>query len=392
MEFYFLGLLPSAYLYPVAISFILWLFVFLLVVQCFYALYFFLRVFDFFSGREAPLSASGPVSVIICAQNEAGNLKKNLPGILAQRYSNESGKILFEVIVVNDGSEDDTEAVLKCLAERFHNLKYISVSKEAPRNFKGKKFALSTGIEQANHPWLLLTDADCLPASEDWLARMVKPLSEGKEIVAGFGAIRSGKSFLNAFVRWETMHTFLQYSSYAHAGRPYMAVGRNLACTKAVFLKAQESAIWNQLPSGDDDLLMQACATSENTAVVAHPDSFTISDAKTSWYAWSRQKQRHLSTGKYYKKQTKILLGLYALSHDFAWILFFVLLYSGTWALPLLLMSVRSVLYWSVWQATASELGDKKLFPWLPLCDIGWTVYNFIFSPFIIWKNKQQWK
>src|SRR5690606_5721565 len=150
-------------------------------------------------------------------------------------------KPLFEVVVVNDASEDGSSKVLEEFSKKYPHLKIVSISKEEPRLFKGKKFALSKGVENAENSWLLLTDADCLPASPDWISRMVQPLLEGKELVAGFGAIRFQKGFLNAFVRWETMHSFLQYSTYAHAGKPYMAVGRNMACIKAVFLKAKES-------------------------------------------------------------------------------------------------------------------------------------------------------
>src|SRR5690606_34741868 len=101
-------------------------------------------------------------------------------------------------------------------------------------------------------------------------------------------------TLLNSFVRWETVHTFLQYSSYAKAGRPYMAVGRNLACTRTAFLKAQASPEWSKLPSGDDDLLVRAAGGRSNVAVMASRGAFTITQAKQEWAAWARQKQRHL--------------------------------------------------------------------------------------------------
>jgi hypothetical protein len=220
----------------------------------------------------------------------------------------------------------------------------------------------------------------------------VAPLARGKEIVAGYGAHRYRIGLLNAFVRWETMHTFLQYSTYALSGKPYMAVGRNLACTKEVYLRAQQSAVWNELPSGDDDLLMQSCATRDNTAVVAHRDAFTVSDARPGWRAWLRQKQRHMSTGKYYSDETQALLAIYAASHALSWLLFFVLMYWSAWTLVLFIMGMRCAIYWTIWQSTAWKLQDRRLLAWIPLCDVGWLMYNFVLSPYIIWKNKQQWK
>lgn len=299
---------------------------------------------------------------------------------------------MFEVIVVNDNSNDDTEAVLYHLEQKYSHLWHITISKDEKRLLKGKKFALSTGVKYATYPLLMLTDADCMPASDKWLAYMSMPFREGKKIVAGYGGYRPAKGILNAFIRWETMHTFLQYSTYAWAGKPYMAVGRNLACSKEVFMHAQQSAVWNDLPSGDDDLLMQCCATKENTAVIAHPDAFTYSDAKDNWKDWIKQKQRHMSTGKYYKDDVQTLLAVYAASHAMSWILFLVLLSQTSWLLVFLIMAVRCSIYWAVWQSTAYKLEDRKLFFWIPVCDFGWLIYNFLLSPYILWKNKQQWK
>lgn len=299
---------------------------------------------------------------------------------------------MYEVIVVNDASEDDTETVLLELEQRYGHLWHITITKEAQRSYQGKKFALSRGLEHASHDWLLLTDADCKPAGDEWLHRMVLPLSQDREIVCGYGGIFRKPGFLNAFIRWETVHTMLQYTTYAMAGMPYMGVGRNLACTKAVLQRAQASAVWNQLPSGDDDLLVQACGTKDNVAIVAHKDAFTWSLAKQSWGEWVKQKQRHLSTGKYYNGRTRLLLGTYAISHALSWALMLLLLFFGDRNMVVLLFALRCVLYWTLWQFTALKLQERKFFYWIPLCDIGWAVYNTLFSPYIFWKNKKQWK
>ncbi|HTM66973.1 MAG TPA: glycosyltransferase [Flavipsychrobacter sp.] len=373
-------------------SVLFWLFVSSIAIQCGYALYFFTRIFNLPRPSANDMPPSRHVSVIICAKNEARNLEQHLPAILAQRYSNESGKPMYEVIVVNDASDDDTEAVLYRLEQQYSHLWHVTIGKEEPRLFKGKKFALGKGVAHARSSWLLLTDADCAPSSENWLGAMVAPLKKGKEIVAGYGAHRFRKGFLNAFVRWETMHTFLQYSTYAMAGMPYMAVGRNLACTKDIFLKAQQSEIWNALPSGDDDLLIRICATETNTEIVADPEAFTFSDTRATWKEWLRQKQRHISTGKFYKKRIQNLLAFYALAHALSWILFFILMYWSDWSILFIIMMMRCAIYWTIWQTTVLKLKDKKLFRWFLFCDIGWMVYNFVLAPYIFWKNKQQWR
>lgn len=377
------------------------LFVVAAAIQCAYAIYFFSRIVFASSARgggvQFPSGAQNlpdnrqPVTIIICAKNEARNLQQNLPAVLAQRYTNAAGKPLFEVIVVNDASTDDTAAVLQALEQQYDNLWDIAISPDAERTLQGKKFALSKGLALATHPWLLLTDADCHPASDQWLQQMVAPLANGKEIVAGYGGYTSTGGLLNAFIRWETVHTFLQYGSYTLAGHPYMAVGRNLACTKDILLKAQRAEVWNKLPSGDDDLLVNIAATSTNMAIVHTPGSFTYSPAKPTWAEWARQKQRHLSTGKFYKKGVKRLLGAYGLSHALVWLLFFMLLFTGMWQYALWIMAARMGLYWLLFAVLAMKLKERAPAMLYPLFDFGWMIYNFAFAPYIIWKTKKQW-
>lgn len=371
---------------------ILWLLLLAVVVQLGYALYFFRRVFQLPEGKPIPKTERWPVTVIICAKNESANLKKNLPKILSQSYNDVAGKPLFEVIVVNDASTDDTAEVLQQLELQYGHLWDVQVAADEDRRHPGKKHALSKGLAHASYRWLLLTDADCAPTSDRWLEAMVEPLGNGMDIVAGYGGFKSGPGLLNAVTRWETLHTFMQYSTYAMAGMPYMGVGRNLACTKTTLEYAQQTEVWNALPSGDDDLLVNIVGTEHNTAVVCDAAAFTVSETKKTWGEWMNQKRRHLSTGKYYSDDIKALLGLYAASHADLWVCFFLCLAFGSWHEALLLMALRCFTYWFVWIALAEKLGEKKLIPWFPFFDFGWLVYNFAFLPYIMWKNKQQWK
>lgn len=332
------------------------------------------------------------VTLIICAKNEAHNLKRFLPDILSQDYMDNTGKPFYEVLVVNDVSEDDTEKILRQLQQEYPHLRWVTISANEPRLFKGKKFALSKAVEAARNEWLLLTDADCFVASPHWLAMMTAPLQRGKEIACGYGAYNYEKGFLNGFIRWETLHTFIQYSSYNAAGLPYMAVGRNLACTKSVLQKAQRTDIWNALPSGDDDLLIRICGTKGNTEIVTGRNAFTTSDAKKTWHEWLHQKQRHLSTGKYYKPLIKYLVGAYALTHALSWLLFFILLFFADWSVIFFIFAMRCAVYWTIWETAATRMKEKNLLRRMPLYDVSWALYNFVLSPFILFKNKQQWK
>jgi hypothetical protein len=294
------------------------------------------------------------------------------------------------VIVVNDRSTDDTGTVLAGFSEYPH-LRIVTIPADAVRNLPGKKFPLSKALEQARHDWIVCTDADCFPASDAWLHFMAAPLLKGKEIVAGLGSFVGNKGLLGDFIHYETTHTFLQYYSLTRARLPYMAVGRNLAATKEAFLKAQRSEVWAQLPSGDDDLLVQLCATKENMAVVAHPASATRSYPKTRWGDYLHQKQRHVSTGKYYSARTKLVLGAYALSHAFWWVaLIACVIHDVKYAALALLVSM--VVLITTFQYGGAWLRERtSIVGWLRF-SFCWVLYNSVLAPYILWKTKQRWR
>lgn len=239
-----------------------------------------------------------PVSVIICAKNEADNLTEYLPRILTQEYPQ------FEVVVVNDCSWDNTEDVLREYGKIFPNLKTI-VIKEDEYYKHGKKFALMVGIKGARYEHLLFTDGDCFPASSNWIREMMKGYSAGKEIVIGYGPYKKERSFLNKLVRFDTFLIALHYLSAAVANKAYMGVGRNLSYKKDLFFKNKGFARHYHIASGDDDLFINQAANESNTAVVLEKESFTYSNPASSLMEWSRQKARHLSTGSLYTASSR---------------------------------------------------------------------------------------
>ena len=115
-------------------------------------------------------SHQSPFSIIICARNEAENLRRYLPAVLAQQFEQP-----WELLVVDDASEDETMAVLPFFQKK--NPGRMRVLRIDQKVFAGKKHALAQGIAAAKHDHLLLTDADCLPASPRWLAHIAAMLT-----------------------------------------------------------------------------------------------------------------------------------------------------------------------------------------------------------------------
>jgi len=351
-------------------------------VQLFYYLYFFSRV-AFYKPKEKGHSQQHPVSVVICARDEDENLARNLPGVLVQEYPSTN-----EVIVINDNSLDDTKYILAELQKTFRKLQIVELTQEA-KMIAGKKFPLSVGIKEAKHEIILLTDADCVPSSEHWMFKMQDAFSNGVEVALGYGAYTKKPGFLNKAIRFETFHTALQYFGYALAGQPYMGVGRNLAYRKDLFFRNKGFSSINHIPSGDDDLFINQVATKKNTSVVIDPEAFTISQPRQTWKDWMRQKNRHYTTGKFYKGSHKFLLGLYTASFFFFYPLFISSIIFFDWRWSLIPFGIRIITLAIVWNKTMKKLNEGDLFPAFLLWDIWMFFYYIIFAP-ALWKRPRK--
>ena len=354
-------------------------------IQLFYYLFFFIRL-AFYNPKPRSVSQTHPVSVIICARDEAANLAKNLPGALVQQY-----RTTHEVIVVDDNSFDDTKYLLEEYQKTYRQLQFVHLKQEA-KLIPGKKFPLSIGIKTAKHEIVLLTDADCVPASELWIDKMQQTYDEKTEIVLGYGAYHKKPGLLNKMVRWETFHTALQYFSYALAGTTYMGVGRNLSYKKTIFYRHKGFSAHNNIPSGDDDLFINMAATKTNTKINIDKETFTLSEPPKTWAGWIRQKNRHYSTGKYYKPLHKFLLGLYTLSHFLFYPLLVASIVMYSWQLALIVFSIRFVVQAIILYPCMKKLNEQAMYPWFLFIDIGMFFYYLIFAASVFKKPKKAWK
>lgn len=287
--------------------------IFSVFVQLFYYLLIYARVATKRSNKLVnPIDESPPVSVVICARNEEENLEQFLPLVLEQEYPT------FEVVVVDDCSVDNTDMVLRRLAEKYPHLRTTTIKPD--NKFRhGKKLALTVGIKAANHSWLLLTDADCKPASKYWIREMAKNFKAPNQVVLGYGGYSKGRGVLNRLIRFDTFYIAMQYLGFAKFGLPYMGVGRNLAYKKELFFENKGFANHNHMLSGDDDLFVQQVAKKANTCVELSPMAHTRSVASATFKEWVNQKRRHLSTSPKYRAGVKVWLGLEPFSRLMFW-------------------------------------------------------------------------
>lgn len=310
-----------------------------------------------------------PVSVIICARDEEENLRKFLPFVLEQDYPD------YEVIVINDGSTDHTDDYLSLMVKQYEKLRTTFVPGGAT-NVSTKKLGLTLGIKAAKNDLLLFTDADCMPEGKNWLEMMVRNFTPETEFVLGYGGYLPKKGFLNKLIKYDTLFIALQYLGMAASHRPYMGVGRNLAYRKDTFFNLKGFATTLNLMSGDDDLMVNRGATTENTRIEVSSESVTWSEPKTTFRNWLIQKERHLSVSDKYNTPSKLRLTVEPVSRGIFYLAFVTaVVVSGlsfNWvaaAFAGLLFIVRFTLQLFIINKSAKILGERRFYFTIPLFD-----------------------
>ena len=361
---------------------LLFLFLAATAVQLIYWLFVFSRL-AFYRQPDPPSGPPEPVSIIICARNEEDNLRRNLPYFLAQDYPE------YEVIVVNDNSSDKTFDVLLDFQKKSNILRLIDVQVNTPR---GKKAALSKGIKAAKFEILLLSDADCRPASPQWLVFMQAFIRDRAQIGLGYSPYFRGEGILNAFIRFETTYSAIQYLSFALMGLPYMGVGRNLCYRKSLFRGSGGFDSHAHIASGDDDLFVNQVATRANTRVILSPQAFVFSEPKSSWRGYYRQKSRHLTTGTSYRLAHQLALGLLSASHfgHYACGIALILFHSSESTVFFNYLA-RIVVVSAMYILILRKLHDSSLIRWIPFLDVLYACSYLVFAPALL-KTKEKWK
>lgn len=327
-----------------------------------------------------------PVSVIVCAHDEEQNLRELIPLVLAQDYPE------FEVIIVNDRSNDGTYDFLREAAALQPKLRVVQVD-HLPPHANGKKYGLTLAIKSAKHDVVLLTDADCRPAGTGWIRTMMRSINADTQFVLGYSPYKKLPGFLNLFIRFETLLTALHYVGLARAGMPYMGVGRNLAYRKALFLENKGFNGYLHVTGGDDDLFVNQHATSKNTRVCLAAEALVLSEPKRTWSEFFKQKIRHLSVGKFYKFRHATVLALYNLSQLMFWVTGILLVFDGYWAVWVLAaMVVRFAMFMLAVQQFSAQAGHKFEVWTVPLLDFLFTIYYISTGTVALVSKKVQWK
>jgi len=318
------------------------------------------------------------ISVLIPARNEESNIGVCLQSLAAQRYPRD----LFEVIVIDDHSVDRTAAVVKdfsALAVRYLSLAAFPSAETITSH---KKFAIETGIGAATGELIVTTDADCV-FDAGWLSTLADFYEQqgAKFIAAPVRIGGGGNSVLAIFQRLDFI-TLQGITGAAVSKRVHsMCNGANLAYPREVFYSVGGFRGIDQIPSGDDMLLMHKIFLQypERVFFLKHRQAIVSTNPETRWKGFLNQRIRWASKADRYddKRIFWVLLLVYLVNA-----LFLALAVSAFWnswwgLLLLILLVAKTMVEVPFVSDVAAFFGQRRLmvyFPFLQPLHITYTV------------------
>lgn len=249
------------------------------------------------------------ISVIIPFKNE----EKNLPNLLKSLQAIDYPIDNYEIIFVDDNSNDKSEEIIKSFA--FKNSRFI---KATDKKILSKKGALEIGIQQAKYDIIAITDADCI-VEKDWLKSISNKISQGYDLVFGYSPLIKEKSLISKISSYENLKNFILYFSSVELGFPFGATARSLAFRKSAYYKVNGYKNTTETLSGDDDLLIREFTKMKfRISYFISKNSFVYSYCSNNFKEYFLRKSRHLKTSHHYLLKHKVILGLWYSTNFFS--------------------------------------------------------------------------
>ncbi|MDR3141609.1 MAG: glycosyltransferase [Tannerellaceae bacterium] len=338
--------------------------------------------------REA--ETTPPVSVIVYTRNESYNLKKYLPSLLSQDYPS------YEVIVINDGSTDESDDVLKLFEHDYKHLYHTFIPQES-KYLSRRKLSLTLGIKAAKNDVLLFTEADCRPISKDWIRAMAQNYTSDTNLVLGFCAYTEGIGFLHKLISYDNLINGLEYLSSALKNNPFGGNGKNLSYRRRLFFEHKGFSKSLSLHAGDDDLFVNETADSLNTQVEYSKRSITKMAPVERFVIWKNMKISRAATQRRYKGRQSLfyrmekaasLLFLLAVSASIVLGLAGNLVVSGiALASYIVLFTTKAV----VLKRSAAMLQQKMSIALLPLLEIIQPLFDLYIYVYRVFRGKKDY-
>lgn len=295
-----------------------------------------------------------PVSIIICSKNQAHYLEKNLPAFLNQDFTE------YEVIVVDNGSVDDTEDVLIRLKNQFKHLRSTKIPID--EKFKhNKKLAITIGVKAAKYNQILHINPNSYPKTKEWL-RNTANLAHDK-LYNSYSNFEFQKGFLYNFFRYDILKQSVKISSFTTSQKLYAGNSFNMSFQKSKFLENKGYAGNAHFEAGYDHILCNDLAKKSDYIYSTNPSTKITIDSKNCKKVWKSLNKHYYKSRYNIPFKRKFLIDLEPIT-QFFFILFLALclMYTKLHLTLLTICIIKIAVKGYCFKISASHLREENLF------------------------------
>jgi glycosyltransferase involved in cell wall biosynthesis len=364
-----------------------------LILALIFAVFYIIRIFYLiiFTGRilfkkKPAVHDPVPVSIIYTVRNEEERLRNNLPPLLSINTSK------FEVIVVDDVSQDNTLQVLGMMRERSDKLKVTMLHQETRYSIK---MAQNIAIKASGYDWILQAPITYENATPEWIGDITSALGNNKNVVIGYSGILPGPGAARLFYRIENFLLFTKSVGFILNGLPFVYAEENVAFEKKKYFEIGGHGLKINEPFANLELLINHFIQKKNTSVLYKASSAIKKTEPVRWHDYfdllnkSIRIEKHLSISR---KMMLVFDEITKLLYLPVLIVASIMLYF-LWPFITALIFIQLTLRMVIIKILQNRLNERKIFIPSLLYDLAIPYYKFFHRWFFNQKRqKQKWK
>lgn len=327
-----------------------------------------------------------PLSLMLTIRNEAEKLKQNLPEVLSMENDN------FEMVVVDDYSQDSSYLILGLLKDRYRKLTISTLNQETRFS---TKLAQNIAIRATNHQWILSFPVSISSVNPQWLTTISNETTENINVILAYSNIAASKGFYNYLYRIENYSLYTKSAAYILNGIPFIYTDENVAFRKNKYLNVGGYGQKITEPYANLELLLNSFITNKTTSVLFNNESAirkTETIRRQDYFEMLKKSiriEKHLSVSKRLvlvsDESSKLLLIPVA-----ALVIIFI---PEFWVIITVLLSIRFIANLFIIKTSQKHLKEPKIFIPSLVYDLLMPYFKLFFRlNFNRRSNKNRWK
>ncbi|MEN8117289.1 MAG: glycosyltransferase [Bacteroidota bacterium] len=302
-------------------------------------------------------SKGKPISLLLAIRNEEQNIRNNLPKLLTIE------DVDYEVVAVDDFSQDATLSVLGLYRQRYRRLKISSLNQETRYSVK---LTQTVALKSATNDWVMIIPVSMEGIPGEWLPVFSQKIEaeSNKNLITGYASVKPERGFFNLMFRIENFFQYVKSAGFTTVGVPFLYSEENVAFNKSKYFKSNGYGLKLKEPYANLELIFNSFITKKSTSFVFCKGTSIFRKQAVGKTEYSELLKKSFRIEKYLPWWKKVLLKL----DEYTALLFLPLLISilfvvqGLWPLILVLAGIKLIAHLVIIKITLIRLNERKIF------------------------------